>query len=338
MPREYTILIRSVNKIIDAVKSVGVEPQDLYRAVNFDPALLSNPDNRIPFSQLVAFYEHGARLTGDDAFGLHIGERVKPELFDVLGYVVINSPTFGEAIDRLIRYHSIWSDGAFYRLEISGPRAHLTYEYIDELIDERRHDSEMTLSILVSFARRGTGVDWTPHEVSFQHSKPPNIIEHQRIFRSQVHFDRPINELIFDSSLLALKMMKADPGLCLILDRHAQELLSRRPHADSLINQVRQLLGEALNVGDDPRIETISRKLGISVRTLQRKLKEEDTSHQELLDETRSVLSKRFLQESKIAICEVAYLLGFSEPSAFHRAFRRWTGVTPKEFRKGQVS
>ena len=201
MPREYTILIRSVNKIIDAVKSVGVEPQDLYRAVNFDPALLSNPDNRIPFSQLVAFYEHGARLTGDDAFGLHIGERVKPELFDVLGYVVINSPTFGEAIDRLIRYHSIWSDGAFYRLEISGPRAHLTYEYIDELIDERRHDSEMTLSILVSFARRGTGVDWTPHEVSFQHSKPPNIIEHQRIFRSQVHFDRPINELIFDSSV-----------------------------------------------------------------------------------------------------------------------------------------
>lgn len=338
MPREYTILIRSVNKIIDAVKSEGVEPEDLYRAVNFDPALLSNPDNRIPFSQLVAFYEQGARLTGDDAFGLHLGERVAPELFDVLGYVVINSPTFGEALNRLIRYHSIWSDGAVYNLDIRGTRAHLTYEYNSEITDERRHDCEMTLSILVNFARRGTGVDWAPQEVSFQHSKPPAISEHKRIFRSQVHFDSPLNELIFDSSLLSLRMMKADPGLCLILDRHAQELLSKRPRAESLISQVRQLLGEALNVGDDPRIETISRKLGISVRTLQRKLREENTSHQELLDEMRSVLSRRFLQEPKVAICEVAYLLGFSEPSAFHRAFRRWTGITPKEYRRGQVS
>jgi len=262
----------------------------------------------------------------------------QPELFDVLGYVVINSPTFGEAINRLIRYHSIWSDGAVYNLDISGSEARLTYEYSDGLIDGRRHDCEMTLSILVSFARRGTGVDWTPHEVSFQHSKPPSISEHQRIFRSQVHFGRPINELVFDSSLLALAMTKADPGLCVILDRHAQELLSRRPRADGLINEVRQFLSEALNVGDDPRIETISQKLGISVRTLQRKLKEEGRSHQDLLDEMRSDLSKRYLQEPKLAICEVAYLLGFSEPSAFHRAFRRWTGITPKEFRRGQVS
>jgi AraC-like DNA-binding protein len=338
MPRECTILVKSVNKIIDALKSEGVEPEELYRAVNFDPALLSDPDNRIPFSQFVAFYEHGARLTGDDAFGLHMGERVEPELFDVLGYVVIHSPTLGEAINRLIRYHSIWTDGAFYNLDVSGRQARLTYEYVDGLTNGRRHDCEMTLSILVSFARRGTGVDWTPHEVSFQHSTPQSIIEHQRIFRSQVHFDRPMNELIFDSSLLALPMMKADPGLFVILDRHAQELLSRRPRADGLINQVRQLLGEALNAGDDPGIETISQNLGISVRTLQRKLKEEGKSHQGLLDEMRCELSKRYLQEPKLAICEVAYLLGFSEPSAFHRAFRRWTGITPKEFRRGQLS
>jgi AraC-like DNA-binding protein len=338
MPREYTILVKSVNKIIDAVKSEGVEPAELYRAVNFDPALLNDPDNRIPFSQFVAFYEEGARLTGDDAFGLHVGERAEPELFDVLGYVVVHSPTFGEAINRLIRYHSIWSDGAFYDLDVSGSQARLAYEYADGLIDARRHDCEMTLSILVSFARRGTGVDWAPREVSFRHSRPKSIVEHQRIFRRQIHFDRPVNELVFDSSLLALPMMKADPGLCVILDRHAQELLSRRPRADGLANQVRQLLSEALNVGDDPRIETISQKLGVSVRTLQRKLKEEGRSHQDLLDEMRCELSRRYLQEPKLAICEVAYLLGFSEPSAFHRAFRRWTGITPKEFRRGQAS
>ena len=203
--------------------------------------------------------------------------------------------------------------------------------------DACRHDCEMTLAIAVSFARRVTGVDWTPREVSFRHSRPQSVAEHERIFRSPVRFGRPSNELIFDSSLLALPMAKADAGLCAILDRHARELLAKSPRRGGLAERVRRLLGEALN-GGDPRQEAVSQKLGISVRTLQRRLSEEGTSHQDLLDEVRSELSRRYLQESKLAICEVAYILGFSEPSAFHRAFRRWTGVTPKEFRRAQVS
>jgi AraC-like DNA-binding protein len=337
MPREYTILVRSVSKIIEAAQAYGVEPKELYGAVNLDPSTLNDPDNRIPFAHLVALYEQAARLTGDDAFGLHIGERVDPKLFDVLGYMVVNSSTLGEALDRLVRYHAIWSEGAIFSLEISKSRVRLGYEYAEEQSDACRHDCEMTLSIAVSFSRRVTGVDWTPHEVSFRHSKPKSVIEHQRIFRAPVRFNRPANELIFDSSLLALPVMKADPGLCEILDRQAEALLAKLPRQDGLINHVRQLLTEALN-GGDPRLETISQKLGISVRTLQRKLREEGTSHQDLLDEMRSDLSRRYLREPELAICEVAYLLGFSEPSAFHRAFRRWTGLTPKEFRRGQVS
>jgi AraC-like DNA-binding protein len=109
------------------------------------------------------------------------------------------------------------------------------------------------------------------------------------------------------------------------------------PHQDSLTRQVRGLLTEALKAGD-PRLETLSQRLGLSARTLQRRLREEGTSHQDLLDEVRSELSRRYLLEPELAICEVAYLLGFSEPSAFHRAFRRWTGVTPKAFRMSRGS
>ena len=337
MPREHTILVRSVNKIIDAASVHGVEPEEIYRAINLERALLDDPDNRIPFHKLVAAYEHAAQLTGDDAFGLHVGENSDPRLFDVLGYMVVNSPTLGEALNRLVRYHSIWSEGAFFNLDIGGSLVRLAYVYRDEMSEECRQDCEMTLAISVSFARRVTGVDWTPHEVSFQHSKPKSIAEHRRIFRSPIHFDRPSNELIFDRSLLSLPMAKADPGLCAILDRHAQELLAKSTHQDGLVGQVRQLLTEALN-GGDPRLDTVAQKLGISVRTLQRKLREEGTSHQYLLDEMRSDLSRRYLQEPNLAICEVAYLLGFSEPSAFHRAFRRWTGITPKEFRRGRAS
>ncbi len=336
MPREYTILVRSVRKIADAADARGVRAEELYRAVNLDPSLLDDPDNRIPFSQFVALYENAARLTGDDAFGLHVGEISTPELFDVLGYVVINSPTLGEALNRLVRYHSIWSDGALFRLDVSGSRACLTYEYAESQGSPRRHDCEMTFSIAVSFARRVTGVDWAPVEVSFQHPKPQSTDEHRRIFRAPVLFSRPSNDLILDSALLGLPITMADPGLCDILDRQARELLARLPHEDSLANQVRGLLTETLKAGDS-RLETLSQRFGVSPRTLQRRLRDEGTSHQELLDEVRKELSKRYLMEPELAICEVAYLLGFSEPSAFHRAFRRWTGITPKAFRISQV-
>jgi AraC-like DNA-binding protein len=337
MPRERTILVRSISKITDAAAARGVEPEEVYRAVNLNPAILSDPDNRIPFAQLVALYEHAARLTGDDAFGLHIGESSNPELFDVLGYVLVNSPTLGDALNRLVHYHSIWSDGAHFSLDVTGARARLAYEYLDWQGGARRHDCEMTLSISVSFARRVTGVAWSPREVSFQHPKPESVAEHRRIFRAPVRFGRPANELIFDSSLLALPIKRADPGLCDILDRQAKELLAKIPREDSLTDRVRGILREALN-GGEPKLQTVAHKLGISVRTLQRKLRTEGTSIQDLLDEVRSDLSKSYLREPKLALCEVAYLLGFSEPSAFHRAFRRWTGMTPKAFRRAQSS
>jgi len=330
-----TIPVKAVGKIIDAAAEAGVKPEHLYQAVNLDPALLADPDNRIPFAQLVTLYEQAARLTGDDAFGLHVGERATPKMFDVLGYVVMNSPNFGEAIQRLIRYYRIWCDGAEYRLKIDGAMAQIEYKYqMSECsVEERRQDCECTFSIFVNSGCFATGVAWTPREVSFQHAQPQNTAEHQRIFRAPVSFDMPVNELVFDRSILDLPLMKADPDLCAVLDRHAEELLARFPRRGGLTDRVRELLSELLQ-GGDPELETIARQLGMSARSLQRRLKDEGASHTGLLDEMRRDLSKQYLQEPQIAICEVAYLLGFSEPSAFNRAFRRWTGISPKEYRR----
>jgi hypothetical protein len=130
MPRPPTVQVRSVVKILDAAAAAGVAPQALCRAVGLDSKLIADPDNRIPFAQLVALYEHAAQLTGDDAFGLHVGERTSPTLFDVLGYVVINSPTLGAALDRLVRYHAIWTDGASFELTEQGAHIRLSYNYV----------------------------------------------------------------------------------------------------------------------------------------------------------------------------------------------------------------
>jgi len=120
--------------------------------------------------------------------------------------------------------------------------------------------------------------------------------------------------------------------LCSVLDRHAENLLSRFPPRNSIVDQSRSIIGHELR-GGDPSLERVAAQLGLSARTLQRKLHEQHTSHNELVDHLRHELAVRYLQEREMAIGEVAYLLGFSEPSSFHRAFKRWTGATPREFR-----
>jgi len=332
MNRTCTVQAKAVEKIINAATAHGIEPQTLYESVRLDPALLSDPDNRIPFAQLVALYERAAELTGDNNFGLHLGERIDPSAFDLVGYSALNSPTLGAAFARVARYHSIWTDGALFKLESANDTSAVVYSYVDTAMQEHRQDSEMTLATVTALCRNVTTSDFTPAAVEFQHEAPEDLSEHLRLFRCPLQFGAQSNKLSFPSSFLSLPIAKADASLCVLLDRHAEELLEKFPPRDSLIDHVRSIIATEFR-GGDPSLEHVAGQLGFTPRTLQRKLQELNTSHNELVDQMRSQLAMRYLRERNMAICEVAYLLGFSESSSFHRAFKRWTGVTPKEFR-----
>ena len=328
-----TIQAKAVEKIVRAAAARGVSARALHEAVDLHPTGLDDPDRRIPFAQLVALYEEAARLTDDDAFGLHVGETVDPKAFDVLGYSVINSSTLGEAIDRAVRYDSIWTNGSYFSIDKGSPLTKIVYIYVDDSITERRHDAEMTFAALASLSRNVTNHDLSPTKVTFQHDRPRDTTEHSRIFNCPVEFSAQANQYFVESSALSLPIVKADPGLCAVLDRHAQALIDKYPRNDTLVERVRTLIKDELS-GGNASIERIADTLSMSSRTLQRKLREHGTSHQELLDQMRKDLAMRYLQEREMAICEVAYLLGFSESSALHRAFKRWTGQTPNEFRR----
>lgn len=336
MNTAYTIQARSVTKIINFAATYGVTEQSLYQAVGLDPSVLDDPDNRIAFAQLVSLYEAAAALTRDDAFGLHLGENIDLRVFDVLGYVALNSPTIGEALERVARYHSIWQDGALLLLDVTGATARITYSYLDPSISQFRQDSELTLAAVAALGRLVTNSDWSPLAVQFAHAQPAVASEHARIFRAPVTFSAESCQLILDASTLALPIAKADPGLSAVLDRHAEELLAKHPRPASVIDRVRSLIGDELN-GGDPSLERIAHRLGLSARTLQRRLREHGTSHHELLDQLRKDLAMKYLRLPEMAVCEIAYLLGFSESSALHRAFKRWTGMTPNEFRGPNV-
>src|SRR5215510_15389936 len=131
MRQTFTIQARSVEKILRLAAKKGVAANSLYESVNLEPTVLTDPDSRIPFSQLVALYETAAQLTGDDHFGLHVAENVNLAAFDVVGYCALNSPTLGAAFARVARYHSIWTDGALFRLESVNDVSAVVYSYAD---------------------------------------------------------------------------------------------------------------------------------------------------------------------------------------------------------------
>ena len=191
----------------------------------------------------------------------------------------------------------------------------------------------MTLATVTTLCRKIATPDFAPISIEFQHKAPADISEHQRLFRCPVRFNVMSNRLTFASSFLSLPIARADASLCALLDRHAEELLAKYPPHDSLIDHVRSIIADEFR-GGDPSLERVADQLSLTPRTLQRKLHEHNTSHAEILDQMRRQLAMRYLREHEMAICEVAYLLGFSESSSFHRAFKRWTGVTPKDFRE----
>ena len=137
MKPALTIQAKAVEKIVRCAAAHGVTADVLYNAVNLDPSVLLDPDNRIPFAQIVDLYEKAAELTGGTGFGLHVGETVDVKLFDVVGYSALNSPTLGAAFDRVARYHSIWTDGATFTLETSKDTSAIIYRYVDEILKHR---------------------------------------------------------------------------------------------------------------------------------------------------------------------------------------------------------
>src|SRR5215216_2739914 len=144
----FTIQAKAAEKIIRYAATRGVK---------LDPSISSDPDDRIPFAQLVDLYEKAAQLTGDKNFGLHVGQSVDPKLFDVVGYSALNSPTLGDAFARVARYHSIWTDGATFTLETSNETSAIVYRYVNQSIIEestvRRQDAEMTLATVTTLCR-----------------------------------------------------------------------------------------------------------------------------------------------------------------------------------------
>ena len=333
MPAIETFLTaRAVQPLVSGLTVMGHDPGPLLAAAGLDETTLRDPDARVPTSAVWSLIERAVEATGDTNLGHHIAERADPGSLDVHYYAMLSSPTLGAGYERLCRYQRLIHEVNRVELDVDGDRATLRHVMPGGNVAPR-HIAEFLLTVWVRGGRQATGTDWAPIEVRFAHPGPPDARAHARFFRAPVQFATGENALVLSAALLELPCVRSDPALLSVLDRFAADRLERAPGTASVAERARAALAEELR-GGHATAGRLAARLKMSTRTLSRTLATEGTSFRRMLDQLRRELANRYLADDRASIGEVAFLLGFSELSAFHRAFKRWTGETPGEFRR----
>ena len=326
------LTVRAIRPLVSGLRELGQDPAPILAAIGIDDTTLKDPDGRVPTSVAMALFARAAEQMGDTNLGLHLAQHAELGSFDVHFYAMASSSTLGEAFERLCRYQRLIHETSRVELEITDSRAVLRHQLAGGMAAPRQ-TAEFLLAAWVRTGRLVTRVDWTPLEVHFAHPPPPDPSEHARFFLANVHFAMGENALMLPTALLETPCVRADSALVAVLDRYAADRLEQAPRTSSVADRVRSTLADELR-GGEPTATRLAVRLKMSVRTLNRLLAAESTSYRELLDTLRHEQAARHLAGDQVSIAEVGFLLGFSELSSFHRAFKRWTGRTPAEFRQ----
>lgn len=316
------------------MEAAGADVHAALAAADLDLAAVLDPDARVSHERVVRLWNIATDVTGDPDFGLRASRLMEPGALGVLEYAFRKSATLIEGVTRVARYFRLNHDLATIEPVADGERLRLEHR-LPGARTLPRAAVDFILSNPVSLIRDCTDDAVQPIEVWVDYAPPANTSALDEHFRCPVRFLRGRRALVFAAADRDAPLRQSEPGLCAILDAHARQMLDALPPAGSLTDRVRELLAAEL-CGGDPTSQGIARRLKMSVRTLHRRLSDEGTSHKQLLDGLRRELAATYLRERAVAISEVAYLLGFSEPSAFHRAFKRWTGMTPVEWRRSR--
>jgi AraC-like DNA-binding protein len=327
------ISVAAATGLLEAIAARGGDPDQILRKFEIDRSAFSEPEGFIPSSIFAGILEAAAQATADDCFGLHLGENYNPRNIGPLVYVVLNSPTLRAGIENFERYLQVYNEAAKWFFTSEGNRGYIRYLLTDLGINSLRHSNEHGMTIAFNMLRMMVGSHWAPKEVQFVHEAPEQTSEHLRIFRAPVSFGCKTNAIVIDRQFVEREVPAADQRLYQILKRYLDQVLSEMPREDSLLASVHRATAETMRDGD-LKLARVAKQMAMSARTLQRQLKERGVDFKQLTDETRRRFAVNYLKERKHTLTEVAFLLGYSEVSAFNRAFKRWTGSTPLEYRR----
>lgn len=332
-PRHASVSASLTQAVLHAASRLGLDRAGLLAASGLDASQLDNPDARVPLlaqQQLWAAIEQ--QLGGVEA-GLLIGAALAPGQFSVLGYLLQSSPTLSAALQAVQRYQRLAGEGGEFSLQAEGECLWLVYRAVQP---EQAATRTRVLALMAFWQSLMTPLlaDFHLLGARFMHAAPDDLDRYTQVFNCPLQFAASDYAIGLPHTLLEQPLAQANLPLQKLLREHAEALLARLP-SESLSARVVSLLSAQLSQGEPDRSQ-LAQTLHLSERTLQRRLADEGSSYQQLLNDTRRQLAERYLRDGQLAATEIALLLGYSEPSVFFRAFRQWTGLTPGEYRASQ--
>jgi AraC-like DNA-binding protein len=308
----------------------GMPLDEFERQTGVKPSRIKDPGAWIPMTSFIRLWELAIDTTGDPALALRLSQTTGIRMVHFVVQLVMQSKTMLDALSHFTRYAKLIAENNIF--EIASKDALVEWTYTDTSPYQVRWLPEYIFSFFVELRRSLAKDEYNPIRVCFQHSDPGYKDVYEDVFQAPVSFQQPKNSIVSRKKDLLQPITGRDPYLQSVLEKYAEELMNKRGKSVPIQEKVNDYIFTNLSLGEIS-LETAASALNMARSTLYRQLKMEGTSFRDLLLKTRQDLSKAYLRDG-MTNSQVAYLIGFSEPSAFHRAFKRWYNMNPGEYRK----
>jgi AraC-like DNA-binding protein len=318
----------AAREVLHHLDRYGIDAEPLLATAELSRGQVMQEPGGISFASQHQFLELAAVKTNDSLLGLHAAAEMDLRDAGILFYLAASSPTVTEALEHLVRYAGAESEAV--RLEMSREQNEtvLTARPVLAFDEPGRQFSEFIALAFVRILRSLTNRDFAPRRITFVHVRKCKLREVHTILRCPAEFAQTADSWVLPQSVMALPIISSDRRLLHILEAHAEDLLSERRSASGLPGLVENQLLGMLPTGR-AQIAAVARQLGMSTRSFTRRLAQEATSFGEILDGLRRRLALHYLEDRRISLQQIAWLLGYSEVGAFNHAFKRWTGTSP---------
>jgi AraC-like DNA-binding protein len=312
--------------------SAGLDVNALYERLGYDAEKLPLRELRTPHQMQAFFWKTLETFTGDPEIGLHLAPHLPPYRGEVLEYLMFSSPTLGEGARRAVKYLRLLSDALDIRFEQRPNGLCIVVTGTVGDMPESRHTEICVMYELIQMVRSLTENRYAPQRIRLRWSPLAPTGDYEAVFKCPVEFDADHTEVWFDSSLMDYRSPHGDPDLLRLHEEVAEKRLSAIKR-DDLIDRIRALFSRKLEL-EQLELDDVAEELDMSPRRLRFELTRAGTSFSQLLADFRYALARKLLASTEEPIENIVYLTGFSEPSTFYRAFKRWSSMTPVQYRE----
>ena len=315
------------------LRDFGKDEGPILAQTGATPKQAYNDSIRLEASRQIEILNLAAQELGDELLGFHLGRNFVLREIGLVYYVIASSERLADAFRNAERYSGIVNDGIRLHFRQDDRAAAIALDYVNVDRHSDRHQVEFWLVTIMRICRQITETRLAPRHLRFRHNRDAIPEEFRTFFGTEVEFGTGADEIVFPANVASLPVVKRDNYLNDLLRRYADDALAARPrHPGRFRSAVEDTLPQLLPHGK-ARSSEVARQLGMSPRTLARRLNAEGVAFADILDQLRSALAQRYLSERDLPVSEISWLLGYSEVSSFTHAFKRWTGKTPRQFR-----